>query len=285
MRSLARTLACVTLGSIVAGTVLGVGFAFNFRGEPGPEDEKRRRKLGPQKRFDLGAISGSLIHHARPSPTIVFIHGRSANWSETFPMAQRFYAEGYNVALWGRAGRTIRYGREGVEDVLRVVRHVQQCPEVDSNRIFVIGLSLGAAMALGAAAEDDQRSIAAVIADSPYGNLTTAALRYVTAFGCIPKFVAWPTALVMLGVAKRAHRIEFKHCNPVDWARRIRCPVLLIHGAADWRIPPDESRCIFDQIASRKDLWLVEGAGHTQAFARNPHEYVRRLKNHFERAW
>jgi uncharacterized protein len=74
------------------------------------------------------------------------------------------------------------------------------------------------------------------------------------------------------------HHIDFNRCNPFDWAQRIRCPVLLIHGKNDWRVLPEHSVRLFQAITSRKDLWLVEGAGHTQAFARHLHEYVRRVK-------
>src|SRR5437867_1322377 len=216
-----RIAAYFALGSLAAGTVFGLGFAINFRGDISARDEERRRRLGPSERFDLGEIYGALTHHAQPSPTMVFVHGRSANWSEALPMAERFYAEGYNIVLWGRSGRAIHYADEGTRDVLRVVDHVRKHPAVDRNKIFVFGLSLGAALALGAAAGDDSSHIAGVIADSPYGNLRAAAFHYVTAFGHIPKLFAWPTAFVMFRVAEAVHSIEFTRCNPVDWARRI----------------------------------------------------------------
>jgi hypothetical protein len=91
--------------------------------------------------------------------------------------------------------------------------------------------SLGAAIALGAAAEDNRRHIAGVIA---------------------------------------------------DWVRRIRCPVLFIHGKADWHVLPEHSIRLFGAIPSRKDLWLVEGVGHTQAFFRHAHECVRRVNEFLE---
>jgi dipeptidyl aminopeptidase/acylaminoacyl peptidase len=272
-----RTLAYFAFGSIAAGTVFGLGFPINFGGGATVEDEERRRKLGPSKVFDLGNISGTLTYHDRRGPTIVFVHGRSAGWSEALPLAQKFYAEGYAVVLWARAGRTIQYGDEGIHDVLRVVEHVRTDPAVDTETIFVFGLSLGAAMALGAAAEDRNGYISGVIADSPYSNLKSAALRYLTAFGWIPKPLAWPAAFVMFQVAEAAHHIHFKRCNPIDWAKRIRCPVLLTHGRNDGRVLPEHSVCLFGAVTSPKELWLVDGAGHTEAFVSHPHEYVRRV--------
>jgi dipeptidyl aminopeptidase/acylaminoacyl peptidase len=268
----------LALGTLAAGTILGLGFSINLGGGVSAGDEERRRKLGPSKSFDLENISGTLTHQDRPSPTIVFVHGRSANWTEALPMAERFYVDGYNVVLWARTGRTIQYGDAGIQDVLRVVEYVRRHPAVDPKKILVFGLSLGAAIALGAAAEDNKRQIAAVIADSPYSDLQSVALHYLTAFGYIPKLVAWPAAFVTFRVAEAVHHVQFKSCNPIDWARRIQCPVLLIHGKDDSRVLPEHSARLFDAIPSRKDLWLVESAGHTQAFVRHPHEYVRRVK-------
>src|SRR5207237_9490130 len=118
---------------------------------------------------------------------------RNGNCSEALPLAERFYAEGFNVVLWGRGGRSIHYGDEGIHDVLRLVEHVRTHPAVDSDEIFILGLSLGAAIAIGAAAEDSRRHIAGLIADSAYSDLRKIAFHYIRAFGCIPKFFAWPT--------------------------------------------------------------------------------------------
>jgi dipeptidyl aminopeptidase/acylaminoacyl peptidase len=277
MASVSRALAYFALGSVAAGTVFGLGFTLSLGGSASAADEERRRKLGPTESFTFDGLFGTSTYHDKRSPTIVFVHGRSANWVEAFPMAHRFYAEGFNVVLWGREGHTIRYGRDGVQDVLRIVEHVRRLRSADTDKIFVLGLSLGAAMALGAAAADGGRQITGVIADSSYGSLKRAAFRYVSGFGIIPQIATWPAAFVMFRVAELVHDLDFKTCNPAEWARQIRCPVLLIHGKNDWRVPAQESSQIFQAITSLKDLWLVEGVGHTQAFLREPHEYVRRV--------
>jgi len=54
-----RIAAYFALGSLAAGTVFGLGFAINFRGDISARDEERRRRLGPSERFDLGEIYGA----------------------------------------------------------------------------------------------------------------------------------------------------------------------------------------------------------------------------------
>ena len=73
------------------------------------------------------------------------------------------------------------------------------------------------------------------------------------------------------------HGIEFHGRNPADWAHGVTCPVLLIHGKSDKTIPYEHSEQILQRLDTYKELWLVEGTSHTQAFSRSPAEYVRRV--------
>jgi alpha-beta hydrolase superfamily lysophospholipase len=69
--------------------------------------------------------------------------------------------------------------------------------------------------------------------------------------------------------------------NPSDWAAFVRAPVILIQGERDRRVNPDSSAKIFANLGSKKELWGVPGAGHTEAFYRNPQEYVDRVAAFF----
>ena len=60
-------------------------------------------------------------------------------------------------------------------------------------------------------------------------------------------------------------RFEVDAVSPMDAARRIGVPVLLIHGALDHETPPEHSQRIFDSLRGRKRLLLVQGAGHNQS--------------------
>ena len=73
------------------------------------------------------------------------------------------------------------------------------------------------------------------------------------------------------------HGIDFDGRNPADWAQRVTCPVFLIHGKSDKTIPFEHSEQIFQRLKTYKDLWLVEGTGHTEAFSNSTTEYVRRV--------
>ena len=78
------------------------------------------------------------------------------------------------------------------------------------------------------------------------------------------------------------HRIDFTKSNPSDWARHVQCPILLIHGRNDWRIPLEDSVEICGQLSCPRELWVVNDVGHTGAFEKYPDEYVRRVQRFFE---
>lgn len=271
------------LTSLLAGAALGLGFIYPFSRSVSKADERRLAEMGVVRPLDVEPLSGLLVVHPEGRrPTIIFIHGRSANRMQMFPLARRLFREGYNAVLWdlrghGNSGGRPAYGKYEAQDVVRVVDQVRGDPSVDPDRIALVGFSLGAAMAIGAAAADGECRISGVVADSPYADFQRTAFRYMRLFGWIPSFMVWPAAKVAFLTGGWASGADLDRLNPRDWAASVRAPTLLIHGTKDWRITPDNSREILARIPVRKELWMVEGAGHTGAFAKDEEGYTRRV--------
>jgi pimeloyl-ACP methyl ester carboxylesterase len=267
-------------GSVIAGLIMGAGFATNLSGRPNDRQLKSLQGLGTYIPLNLDGIDGGLIAKAGVRrPTIVYVHGRTANRMELAPLAQAMFNEGYNAVLWDSKSRQISYGPKEIDQVRRIVGFIRKDPYVVMDEIYVIGFSLGAAIAIGAASADTDRHIRGIVADSPYADLKEVASRYVTAFGAIPKAVAWPARTVTFATVRAMHGIEFESRNPADWARGVTCAVFLIHGKSDKTIPYKHGKQILERLHTNKELWLVDGAGHTEAFSSLPAEYVRRVFN------
>lgn len=58
--------------------------------------------------------------------------------------------------------------------------------------------------------------------------------------------------------------------NPVDFARRVTVPTLLVHGSEDERVHLDEVEAIADALAGPHDVVVFTGAGHVGLRAFNP---------------
>lgn len=110
-------------------------------------------------------------------------------------------------------------------------------PVVDRSRIGVYGRGLGTAMALHVAAE---RRVRVVVLHAPFTNARDLFRRR---FWFLPEFV-W--------------RLELDNLSP---ARRLRQPLLVIHGANDRVVPLEMGRAVA-QAGRARELFAVAGAGH-----------------------
>lgn len=185
--------------------------------------------------------------------TIVFLHGVADNRGSGSGVIRRLGGLGLNIVAYdsrahGRSeGRFCTYGYVEKDDLKRVIDGL-------SPPVILIGVSMGAAVALQAAAVEPR--IAGVVAAETFSDLATVARERTRFF--LPKAVA-DRALRM---AEEGGSFHIAAVSPASAARDIRVPVLLIHGADDWRTSPDHSRRVFAALAGPKKLLLVDGAGH-----------------------
>jgi alpha-beta hydrolase superfamily lysophospholipase len=188
---------------------------------------------------------------------VIYLHGVADNRGSAIAVARRLSQQGFEVIAYdSRAhgeseGDVCTYGFYEKADLRRVLDTITAGP------IVVIGSSLGAAVALQAAAED--RRIDAVVAAESFSDLRTVAAERA------PWFLAPSVIARTFAAAETQGAFTVDDVSPVRAARRIAVPVLLLHGAADRETPPAHSERIFDALAGPKRLMLVEGAGHNQS--------------------
>jgi fermentation-respiration switch protein FrsA (DUF1100 family) len=110
-------------------------------------------------------------------------------------------------------------------------------PEIDRSRIAVYGRSLGAALALHVAVT---RRVRAVVLHAPFTSARELADRH---YWYLPR---------------RILRLELDN---LDRARRLRAPLLVIHGTADGIVPFAMGQAVAEAGHAR-ELVAVRGAGH-----------------------
>jgi len=130
---------------------------------------------------------------------------------------------------------------------------------VTSRPIVLIGASLGAAVALQTAAEDDR--VAAVVSAEVFSDLATLVRERA------PFFVTSGIIRRALALAEREAAFRVSDVSPVAAAARIRVPVLVIHGALDRDTGPEHSRRVFDALKGPKRFILVPDAAHNQTLS------------------
>jgi uncharacterized protein len=164
-----------------------------------------------------------------------------------------------------------------VRDVHAAVNYIKGRPGVDPDRIGVMGFSMSASAFLLARNPD----VKAIVADSPYSSLEAVIARQ---FFMFPGPVKWPFVALTKLYARLMLGVRVGEAAPVEAVREITSPVFLIHGSADSQIPVSHSQAIAANARpGTAELWIVPGADHGYARAREGYRYEIRVRKFFER--
>lgn len=216
---------------------------------------------------------------------LILVHGIGTNRGDLLPLTRDLAAKGYGLLLFDlRAhgdsdGRFSTLGLREVLDVRAALDYLQRRSEVNGQRIGIYGNSLGAAVAIMAAAEIPQ--LRSVVADSGFASVSWIVERQ---FNAVVRAPGWMAPLV---VAVGSWQTGV---NPDDLApvRRIATisprPILIIHGERDSTFLLDNARLLAQAAGEPRELWIVPGAPHSGAYAADPAAYVERVSAFFERS-
>jgi len=191
--------------------------------------------------------------------TLVYLHGIADNRSSATGIIDRFGRRGFDVIAYdSRAhgesnGAACTYGFYEKQDLRRVV------DTIDSRPVVLMGTSLGAAVALQEAADDER--VGAVVAAETFSDLRTVAIERA------PFFFTPGTIRRAFQLAETEGRFTIEDVSPEAAARKIEAPVLIIHGSIDRETPPEHSRRVFEAVRGPKQLILVPDAGHNQSLS------------------
>jgi fermentation-respiration switch protein FrsA (DUF1100 family) len=160
------------------------------------------------------------------------------------------------------------------------VHYLRERSDTQSQKIGVLGLSMGAAVSLMATARE--KEIGAVVADAPYARLERAVNQRFRAF-------LGPFAFLFRAPAQffgeRMAGFKIADVNPINEVARISPrPLLLIHGTSDFLIKSQDSEMLYRAAREPKQLWRVEGARHTKAYRVAGAEYEQKVTAFFRRA-
>jgi alpha-beta hydrolase superfamily lysophospholipase len=212
------------------------------------------------------------VPHPRPRGLVAMFHGYADCKATLLPEAAAFHALGWSCLLvdfpgcGGSTGCVTTIGAREADDVLRTLAFARgRWPGVP---LVVYGQSMGSAAVLRAAAGAGIRADAFVL-ECPFDRMLNTVKARFRAMG-VPAFPSAHLLLFWGGVQLRFN--GFRH-NPVEYARSVTCPTLLLHGAADAWITPAQIEALYANLRGPRRLQLFPGVGHESLVERCPGEW------------
>jgi hypothetical protein len=159
-----------------------------------------------------------------------------------------------------------------------VIDYLMTRGDTQIGKIGLFGTSMGAAVALQAAASDDR--IAAIVAEASFTNLRTIMVDYQKRIIKLP----WHFLRnVAMSQSQAIAKFKAREVSPIESVRRVHKPILFIHGMDDSRIKTDYSKALYDSANEPKELLLVPKGDHTDLLNVGGSEYERRIMAFFRK--
>jgi pimeloyl-ACP methyl ester carboxylesterase len=232
-------------------------------------------------------IHGWFIAPSSPGngATVILVHGLGNTRMDMLAQAAMLAKHGYATLLFdfrnhGASDGTITtLGFFEIEDIRAALDYLSTRQDIDTQRIGLVGHSMGASTAVRATARLPQ--IRAVISESAYTSIEDNIAEGVQGLTGLPAF---PFAPLIIFFGERETGVDIHRVRPIDDIASISPrPVLLIHGEIDSLISMRNAIQLFDAAREPKQLYSIPTAGHGDLMNANPQEFERRVIDFFAR--
>ncbi len=237
--------------------------------------------------FDGLRLRGRFFEFEKGAPIEILLHGyRSNSERDLSGGIARCFALGRSVMLvdhraCGRSeGNMITFGIHESRDCADWVKYIIDNIDPDA-RIFIGGVSMGAATAMLATARDLPDNVVGILADCGYSSAKKIIKKVIKQMH-LPADICYP--FVKLGARIYGH-FDLEEISPEKAMAKCTLPVFFVHGDADDFVPYEMSEECYNACTSKnKYLLKMEGAGHGLAFPLNQERYIREVADFYEKA-
>jgi alpha-beta hydrolase superfamily lysophospholipase len=213
------------------------------------------------------------IPHPQSNGVVLMFPGHAAAKSALLPEAKAFYTLGYATFLvdfrgsGGSSGQRVSMGYYEADDVATAFEYVRRL--LPNRPVVLYGQSMGSAAILRFVSTYDIQPDAIMIESVFDTMLSTVKNRFSSM-----RFPSFPSAhLLIFWGGLQSGFSGFRH-NPVEYAKMVRCPVLMLHGEKDPRVTVEQSKSVFDNLQGKKQFKLFKGIRHESYYKHSPEEWM-----------
>ncbi|MFL5245460.1 MAG: alpha/beta hydrolase [Gemmataceae bacterium] len=256
-----------------------VGVLLTGVDNPRPENRSTPDSLGlpfavHQVKSDNGVtLEAWHVPRERAKALILMFHGYAGCKANLLGEAGALHELGYAVLLvdfrgcGGSSGSETSLGLAEAQDVRQVWDYARLTWR--NQPVILYGQSMGSAAILRALSLHEEVQPAASVLECPFDKLRSTVGNRFTAMG-LPAFPG-ADLLLFWGSVQMGFN-GYRH-NPVEYAKAVRSPVLLLHGRKDMRVLPEQAEAIFENLAGDKIYKVFEAAGHESFITACPAEW------------
>jgi pimeloyl-ACP methyl ester carboxylesterase len=232
------------------------------------------------------SIKGWYLPSIGSSRAVILVHGKDSSRTAEFDrdpddripgefpdLGFALVKRGFTVLMIDLRGHgessdaRFSFGKRERLDIRRAVDYLET-KGFKPGRIGVLGVSMGAASAIGAASEDDR--IGALVADSSFAELAPLVESHWTTTTHLPSFLLPSTRFL----AKHAFDCDIESARPVDEISKVQSPILLIHGDKDPVTPLEHAKRLESSAKGRARLWIGQTNRHAGIYFVDPQRYI-----------
>ena len=216
--------------------------------------------------------------------TILYLHGVGDCKTDGVAHTGLFHKHGYNVLLYdsrahGESGGAFcTYGYYEKHDVSAAISFLQKKKGLKVGHIGVFGTSMGAAVAIQAAAINER--IKAVVAEACFTDLRTISVDYQRRIVKLPWHFLRNVAMVR---SQRIASFKARDVSPVNDVRTLTIPLLFVHGTADRLINYEYSKTLYHYANEPKEILLIPGGNHTDVWEIAGDKYETKIISFFSK--
>ena len=197
------------------------------------------------------------------APGVVLLHGWGQTAESLYPLVAPLHQAGLATLLIDARhhGASDAAGRPSLrqfaEDMTFALDWLAEQTEVDNERLFVLGHSIGGAAALLVGSVDPR--IKGVISISSFAHSVTH--RFLPAI--LEGLIAEPLGWLLIRYKQARQGFSFDNVAPVNTILDNAAPVLLVHARDDAAVPLSDARAIYERRRDdRVRLLVLPGGGH-----------------------
>ena len=144
--------------------------------------------------------------------------------------------------------------------------------------VYLYGVSMGASTVLMAGGGALPENVKGIIADCGFTTPYDIVVEYAKKFMRKGEF---PDVPRVNRICTKKAGYNLKEYSTLDAVKTCRLPIFFIHGKRDLSVPYQMTLQNYNQCRSRKELMLVEGAGHCRSYFEDRGAYMDRIAAFF----